>query len=65
MGKEVLSVYRISELADKVGLSRSTLLYCEKQGLLHGTRQANGYRLFSPRCWVEARCALGINRPTN
>ncbi|MDP5255282.1 MULTISPECIES: MerR family transcriptional regulator [unclassified Vibrio] len=40
-------MYRISELAKKVGLSRSTLLYYEKQGLLHGARQTNGYRLYS------------------
>lgn len=40
-------MYRISELAKKAGLSRSTLLYYEKQGLLHGARQANGYRLYS------------------
>ncbi|AUG98547.1 MerR family transcriptional regulator [Pectobacteriaceae bacterium CE70] len=39
-------MYRISELAEKVGLSRSTLLYYEKQGLLHGARQTNGYRLY-------------------
>lgn len=39
-------MYRISELAEKVGLSRSTLLYYEKQGLLQGARQANGYRLY-------------------
>lgn len=38
---------RISELADSVGLSRSTLLYYEKRGLLRGQRQANGYRLYS------------------
>jgi DNA-binding transcriptional MerR regulator/cyclopropane fatty-acyl-phospholipid synthase-like methyltransferase len=42
-------MYRISELAKLVGLSRSTLLYYEKQGLLHGTRQANGYRLYSDK----------------
>ena len=29
-------MYRISELAEKVGLSRSTLLYYEKLGLLQG-----------------------------
>lgn len=40
-------MYRISELAEKVRLSRSTLLYYEKQDLLQGTRQANGYRLYS------------------
>lgn len=42
-------MYRISELAGKVGLSRSTLLYYEKQGLLHGTRQTNGYRCYSDK----------------
>lgn len=39
-------VYRISELAAKVGLSRSTLLYYEKLGLVTSRRQANGYRLY-------------------
>ena len=42
-------VYRISELAHKVGLSRSTLPYYEKLGLLHGIRQTNGYRLYSDK----------------
>ena len=40
-------MYRISELATKVGLSRSTLLYYEKLGLISSTRQANGYRACS------------------
>ncbi|WP_424972703.1 MerR family transcriptional regulator [Dinoroseobacter sp. S76] len=38
---------RISELAERVGLSRATLLYYEKLGLLQGTRQTNGYRVYS------------------
>ncbi|KNX42954.1 Demethylrebeccamycin-D-glucose O-methyltransferase [Roseovarius tolerans] len=38
---------RISELAESVGLSRATLLYYEKLGLLKGKRQANGYRVYS------------------
>ncbi|HHC7336710.1 TPA: MerR family transcriptional regulator [Vibrio cholerae] len=42
-------MYRISELAEKVGLSRSTLLYYEKLGLLRGVRQTNGYRLYSDK----------------
>ncbi|PSV35088.1 methyltransferase [Photobacterium sp. GB-27] len=37
-------MYRISELAQKVGLSRSTLLYYEKLKLIAGTRLSNGYR---------------------
>lgn len=40
-------MYRISELARSVGLSRATLLYYEKLGLLAGRREANGYRLYS------------------
>ncbi|MGS0726695.1 MerR family transcriptional regulator, partial [Shewanella sp. 0m-11] len=40
-------MYRISELALKIGLSRSTLLYYEKLGLISATRQANGYRRYS------------------
>ncbi|WP_420554652.1 MerR family transcriptional regulator [Neptuniibacter marinus] len=42
-------MYSISELAEKVGLSRSTLLYYEKLGLLQGIRQTNGYRLYSDK----------------
>jgi DNA-binding transcriptional MerR regulator/predicted O-methyltransferase YrrM len=39
--------YLISELGRAVGLSRATLLYYERIGLLHGRRQANGYRVYS------------------
>lgn len=42
-----LRMYRISELAESVGLSRTTLLYYEKLGLLAGKRQMNGYRVYS------------------
>ncbi|MDA0149814.1 MerR family transcriptional regulator [Vibrio sp. LaRot3] len=42
-------MYRISELAQRVGLSRSTLLYYEKLGLICGARQSNGYRRYSER----------------
>ncbi|MBY6223470.1 MerR family transcriptional regulator [Ferrimonas balearica] len=42
-------MYRISELAQQVGLSRTALLYYEKQGLIQGQRQANGYRLYSDK----------------
>lgn len=40
-------MYRISELAEQVGLSRATLLYYEKLGLIEGKRQSNGYRRYS------------------
>ncbi|WP_026957201.1 MerR family transcriptional regulator [Aliagarivorans taiwanensis] len=39
--------YRISELAAAVGLSRTALLYYEKQQLIQGKRQSNGYRVYS------------------
>lgn len=39
-------MYRISELAESVGLSRSTLLYYEKLGLVRGRRRDNGYRIY-------------------
>ncbi|MFQ2125611.1 MerR family transcriptional regulator [Aeromonas jandaei] len=35
---------KISELARRCGLARSTLLYYEKLGVIAGTRAANGYR---------------------
>ncbi|UPR59102.1 MerR family transcriptional regulator [Vibrio sp. ED004] len=42
-------MYRISELAELVGLSRSTLLYYGKLGLIEAQRQNNGYRLYSEK----------------
>jgi len=42
-------VYRISELAAKVGLSRTALLYYEKQKLISGSRLNNGYRVYSEK----------------
>jgi DNA-binding transcriptional MerR regulator/protein-L-isoaspartate O-methyltransferase len=42
-------MYRISELAQKVGLSRSTLLYYEKLKLISAKRQSNGYRCYSDK----------------
>ncbi|ACJ26982.1 Regulatory protein, MerR [Shewanella piezotolerans WP3] len=42
-------VYKISELAAKVGLSRTALLYYEKQGLITGHRLENGYRVYSDK----------------
>ncbi len=35
---------KISELARRCGLARSTLLYYEKLGVIEGVRAANGYR---------------------
>ncbi|MBC7209280.1 MAG: MerR family transcriptional regulator, partial [Pseudomonas sp.] len=48
-------MYRISELAAKVGLSRSTLLYYEKLGLVSSRRQANGYRTYGEQDLQQLR----------
>lgn len=40
-------MYRISEIASRAGLSRTTLLYYEKLGLIAGQRAANGYRVYT------------------
>ncbi|MEC4727452.1 MerR family transcriptional regulator [Shewanella sp. D64] len=40
-------MYRISELAVAVGLSRTALLYYEKQQLINGRRLSNGYRIYN------------------
>ncbi|WP_299735388.1 MerR family transcriptional regulator [uncultured Endozoicomonas sp.] len=45
----VFWLYRISELANLVGLSRTALLYYEKQGLITGQRLDNGYRVYSDK----------------
>ncbi|MEV6833727.1 MerR family DNA-binding transcriptional regulator [Streptomyces sp. NPDC051133] len=39
---------RIGELAARTGLSRDTLRFYEKIGLIEGERLANGYRDFPP-----------------
>ena len=42
-------MYKISELAAEVGLSRTALLYYEKLKLISGRRLDNGYRVYSDR----------------
>ncbi|AOT08841.1 MerR family transcriptional regulator [Pseudoalteromonas luteoviolacea] len=42
-------MYKISELAKRVGLSRTALLYYEKHQLIIGKRLANGYRIYSDK----------------
>lgn len=39
-------MYRISQLAALAGVSRTTLLYYEKIGLISSERQSNGYRMY-------------------
>lgn len=41
-------MYRVSDICERVGLARSTLLYYERIGLVKPSRErSNGYRLFS------------------
>jgi hypothetical protein len=40
-------MFNISGLAKSLGLSRSTLLHCDKLGLLRLRRQQNGYRVLT------------------
>ena len=55
-------MYQISELAESVGLSRATLLYYEKLGLLKGKRQANGCRVYSDADRAAAADAAASGR---
>ena len=40
-------MFLISELAKRVGVSRTTLLYYEKLGVIRGQRLDNGYRVYT------------------
>lgn len=56
---------RIGELATLTGLSRDTLRFYEKEGLLEGRRRSNGYRDFDAAAvvwlqYVRTAQALGF-----
>ncbi|MCX4690378.1 MerR family transcriptional regulator [Kitasatospora purpeofusca] len=56
---------RIGELAARTGLSRDTIRFYEKVGLVEGRRLANGYRDFPPEAvawldYVRTAQALGF-----
>lgn len=55
-------MYLISQLAAMVGLSRTTLLYYEKLGLISGKRLANGYRIYSERDLQQVRFVQQLQR---
>ncbi|KZN54415.1 hypothetical protein N474_01490 [Pseudoalteromonas luteoviolacea CPMOR-2] len=42
-------MFKISELAKLVGMSRTALLYYEKQGLISSKRLENGYRIYTQK----------------
>ena len=47
---------QIGEMADATGLSRDTLRFYEKRGLLRARRSANGYRDYPPEAvdWLRS-----------
>jgi DNA-binding transcriptional MerR regulator len=56
---------QIGELSSTTGLSRDTLRFYEKRGLLRARRQANGYRDYPPEavqwlCYLRSAQALGF-----
>jgi DNA-binding transcriptional MerR regulator len=56
---------QIGELSTATGLSRDTLRFYEKRGLLRARRQANGYRDYPPEavqwlCYLRSAQALGF-----
>lgn len=55
-------MYRISQVAQLVSLSRSTLLYYEKLQLIQGKRAENGYRLYSDADVQKLRLLLQLQR---
>ncbi|MFI6493466.1 MerR family transcriptional regulator [Streptomyces sp. NPDC050564] len=46
---------RIGELAERTGMTRDTIRFYEKVGLVEGERLANGYRDFAPEAvpWLD------------
>ncbi len=42
-------LYRIGEFAKKLGVTPDMLKYCEKKGLIHSVKEANGYRYYDFR----------------
>lgn len=53
-------MYRISQLAEALGLSRTTLLYYEKLGIVRGDRLPNGYRQYSDADLQRLRLVLEL-----
>jgi DNA-binding transcriptional MerR regulator len=56
---------QIGELSSATGLSRDTLRFYEKRGLLRSRRLANGYRDYPPEavqwlCYLRSAQALGF-----
>lgn len=57
---------KIGEIATATGLSRDTLRFYEKRGLLRARRSANGYRHYPPEavdwlCYIRLAQTLGFS----
>ena len=39
--------YKIGDVSQKLGISRDTLRFYEKKGVIHPEKQENGYRYYS------------------
>jgi DNA-binding transcriptional MerR regulator len=53
---------QIGELAKRSGLAASRIRFYEEQGLLSATRQANGYRTYSPDALVTLNIIISAQR---
>jgi len=53
---------QIGELAKRSGLAASRIRFYEEQGLLRATRQANGYRTYSPDALVTLNIIISAQR---
>jgi DNA-binding transcriptional MerR regulator len=55
-------VVQIGELARRSGLTASRIRFYEEQGLLKATRQANGYRTYSPDALLTLNIIISAQR---
>ncbi len=53
---------QIGELAKRSGLTASRIRFYEEQGLLYATRQANGYRTYSPDALVTLQIIVPVQQ---
>jgi DNA-binding transcriptional MerR regulator len=53
---------QIGELAKRSGLAAFRIRFYEEQGLISATRQANGYRAYSPNALVTLNIIVSAQR---
>src|ERR1700730_18655862 len=62
MSSAVGKMMQIGELARRSRLTASRIRFYEEQGLLKATRQANGYRTYSPDALVTLNIIISAQR---